>query len=78
MSAFKVEQRRLNVHDRGFHFVSYEGTPANPAKQIAATAPSWFLMCEGKRRRVMPHQAGQDPTELDRLLTEWLETNVFC
>ncbi len=77
MGSYKVEQRRLSVRGRGFHFVSYEGTPANPAKRIAATAPTWFMMSAGKRWAVMPHQVGQDPLELDRLFTEWLETHVF-
>jgi hypothetical protein len=78
MSSYRVEQRRVSVRGRGFHFVSYEGTPANPAKQIAATAPMWFLMSAGKRWLVMPHQIGQDPLELDRLFTEWLDRNVFA
>jgi len=78
MSSFKVEQRRVNVRGRGFHFVSYEGTPANTTKQIAATAPMWFMMSAGKRWAVMPHRVGQDPDELDRLFTEWVEAHVFA
>ncbi len=73
-----MEQRRLNLRGRGFHFASYEGALANPAKQLAATEPTWYLMCEGKRRPVMAQHAGQDPAEVDRLLTEWLEAHVFA
>jgi len=78
MGGYKVEQRRLTVRGRGFHFVSYEGVPANPNKQLAATVPMWFMMSAGKRWAVMPHLLGQDPVELDRLFTEWLETHVFA
>jgi len=78
MGSYKVEQRRLTVRGRLFHFVSYEGTPANPAKHISATAPTWFMMLSGKRWAVMPHEVGQDPIELDRRFTEWLEINVFA
>lgn len=78
MSGYKVEQRRLTLRGREFHFVSYEGQLANPARQQPATVPTWFLMNAGKRWAVMPHQPGQEPDELDRLLTQWLEVYVFC
>lgn len=78
MGGFKVEQRRLVVRGRTFHFVSYEGSPGNAARQIAATAPTWFMMGEGKRWPVMPHHVGQDPLEVDGQLTSWLEQHVFA
>jgi len=77
MGGYKVEQRRVTVRGRGFHFVSYEGTPANAHKQLAATVPMWFMMSAGKRWAVMPQQVGQDPLELDRLFTAWVEAHVF-
>jgi hypothetical protein len=78
MSSYKVEQHRLTHRGRGFHFVSYEGAPANLAKQLAAVEPTWFMMCAGKRWAVMPHRVGQDPAELDRLFVEWLDGHVFA
>lgn len=78
MSSYKPEQRRLTHRGRQFHFVSYEGQAANTARQVPATEPTWFMMSSGKRWAVMPHQPGQEGDELDRLLTQWLETHVFC
>ena len=60
-----------------FNFVSYEGKSSNAAKQLPATEPAWFLVNSGYRWEVMPQQMGQEDDELDRLLTEWLETHVF-
>jgi hypothetical protein len=77
MSSFKLEQRRLTLRGREFHFVSYEGQLANPARHQTATAPTWFLMNAGKRWPVIPHQPGQEIGELDRLLAQWLEQHVF-
>jgi hypothetical protein len=77
MTSYKIEQRHLAYRGREFHFVSYDGTLANPAKQEPATVATWFLMSAGKRWAVMPHQRGQDEAEVDRLLTQWLEKHVF-
>jgi len=77
MSSYKVEQHRLSHRGRSFHFVSYEGAPANPAKALPATEPTWFMMSAGKRWVVMPHHVGQEPAELDRLFAAWLDSNVF-
>ena len=41
MSTYKVDQRHLNHNGRVFHFVSYEGQPANLKKEEAAVEPSW-------------------------------------
>ncbi len=78
MSGYRVEQHRLNHRGRTFHFVSYEGSPANPTKQLPATLPTWYLMSAGKRWEVMPQQSGQDVAERDRLFAEWLDANVFA
>lgn len=76
MSTFKVEQRRLLFQGREFHFVSYEGRPANQRKGDPAEPPMWYLMSEGKRRAVMPHTAGDDPALVDRALLGWLEEHI--
>lgn len=78
MSRLSVEQRRITYRGREFHFVSYEGTPADTKRQRPAVAPAWFLMSAGKRWEVMPHTPAQDPDETDRLLTEWIEGHVFA
>lgn len=77
MSSFKLEQRRLTLRGREFHFVSYEGQLANAARHQPATIPTWFLMNAGKRWPVIAHQPGQETDELDRLLAQWLEQHVF-
>ncbi|HXY30477.1 MAG TPA: hypothetical protein VEI06_07185 [Gemmatimonadaceae bacterium] len=78
MSKDKIEQRRLTHRGRVFHFVSYEEQPANPARLQLAVPPSWFLMNAGKRWLAIPHRAGQDPAELDALLSGWLDEHVFA
>jgi hypothetical protein len=35
------------------------------------------MMGSGKRWPAIPHQPGQDAEEVDKLLTVWLEENVF-
>lgn len=77
MSKYTVQQRRLRHRGREFHFVSYEGRPANPRRDEPATDATWFLMSAGKRWEVMPEQPGQDGEELDRRFREWLDTHVF-
>jgi hypothetical protein len=77
MSKDRIEQVRLTHRGRQFHFVSYEGQPGNPARQVPATIPAWYLMSSGKRWEAVPHRAGQDQIELEGLLTEWLEAHIF-
>lgn len=78
MSRPAVEQVRLVHRGRQFHFVSYEGRPGNPKKNQPATGPAWFLMSAGTRWEVMPHQPYQEPEELNRQFTAWLEQHVFA
>ena len=78
MSKVKTEQRRVTLKGRDFHFVSYEAEPGNPARQRPAVIAAWFLMSAGKRWQAVPHEPDQDPRELDLLLTQWLEHNIFC
>lgn len=72
-----VEQRRLRYRGREFHFVSYDGLPANPKRGEPATDPAWWLMSGGTRWEVMPFHPGQAQEELDRGFQAWLDANVF-
>jgi hypothetical protein len=78
VSKERIEQRRLTHRGRQFHFVSYEGLPANPARLQPATGPAWYLMSAGKRWAVMPHEPALESADVDRLLIEWLDTHVFA
>lgn len=73
-----VEQRRFTYRGRGFHFVSYDGLPANAKRAQPATAPAWWLMSGGMRWEVMPFQPGQTPQQLDLRFMAWLDANVFA
>ena len=77
MSSHKIEQRHLNYRGREFHFVSYEGQPANERRSVEAIPPMWCLMSGGKRLPVMPHIAGQESLEVDRELLLWVEEHAF-
>lgn len=72
MSTFKPEQRRVEVDGRELHFVAYEGRPAHAGRGEEAEPPMWYLMCEGHRRQVMPHVAGQPAEEVTAALLSWL------
>lgn len=76
--SFVVEHRHITHRGRRFHFVTYDGQAAVAARNIPATDPAWFLVSAGYRWEAVPHRQGQDPVELDRLLTEWLETSAFA
>ena len=78
MSSYKVEQRRLNFRGRDFHFVSYEGRPANERRGEEASPPMWYLMGPAKRWPVMPQVAGQADEEIDRALLGWLTRQEFA
>lgn len=77
MSRPIAEQRRLRHRGREFHFVSYEGRPANAKQALPATGPAWWLMSVGTRWEVMPFDPGQDEAELDRGFRAWLDANAF-
>ena len=76
MGSYKVQQRQLVYRKRAYHFVSYEGKKANPARGVLASPPTWFLMNAGTRWEVMPEVLGQEPGELDRRLLEWLALTI--
>lgn len=77
MSAYKTQQHRLVHRGRSFHFVSYEGQPADLKKQQPETPPTWYLMLAGKRWMVSPEVGEAAPAELDRQFGEWLDAHVF-
>lgn len=77
-SRHRVEQRVITHRGRTFRFISYEGRPANAAREEPATDPAWFLVNAGHRWEVMPHHVDQEVQELDEQLTEWLENHVFA
>jgi hypothetical protein len=77
MSGYKTQQHRLIRRGRTFHFVSYDGQPADLKHSQPETVPSWFLMLAGKRWVVSPQAAVAEPAELDRQFGEWLDAHVF-
>lgn len=77
MSKQAVEQVRLFYRGRQFHFVSCEGQPGNPKRDLPPTGPAWFLMSEGTRWEVMPFEPGQEREGLDQRFTAWLDEHVF-
>jgi hypothetical protein len=76
LSTFKPEQHRLVVGGRSLHFVAYEGHPAHAGRGEDEEPAMWYMMCEGHRKRVMPHEAGQPVEELTAALIAWAEENT--
>jgi hypothetical protein len=72
VSSYKVEQCRIHYRGRDFHFVSYDGHPANERRGEVAAPPMWYLMGPGRRWPVMPHVLGQPVAEIERALVDWL------
>ncbi len=77
MSTYKTDQRRILHRGKEFHFVSYDGQPANPRLGQTATEPSWYLMRAGKRWPVMLQVADQPDLVLEATFHRWLDANVF-
>lgn len=73
MSAFKPQQRHLVIRGRTFHFVAYEGVPANPRRESAAVEPMWYVMIEGRRLAVAEWDASQTEAQVDAALSAWAE-----
>ena len=72
MTAYKNAQQHLIFGGRHFHFVSYDGQPANVKRGVAETGPMWYLMGPNKRWPVMPHVAGQSDEETLDALKSWI------
>jgi hypothetical protein len=77
MSGYKTQQHRLIRRGRSFHFVSYDGQPADLKRSQPEMPPSWFLMLAGKRWVVSPQVRDLEPAELDHQFGEWLDAHVF-
>ena len=77
MAAYRNVQRHIVHRGREFHFVSYEGTPADARRELEAQPPTWYLLNAGKRWPVMPHHLDASDDEVERRLIEWLDSNVF-
>ena len=77
MSAFKPQQRHLTIKGRTFHFVSYEGSPANLRKAQLPYPPMWYLMVEGRRFPVFPCDANLSLPQIDELLGAWAVDNAM-
>ncbi|HEU4828940.1 MAG TPA: hypothetical protein VFT04_07075 [Gemmatimonadales bacterium] len=77
MSRHPVHQLHLHHRGRAFHFVAYDGEPANVARGKEAVPPTWFLMASGKRWAVM-EVAEAPEAERDTQFTQWLDQNVFA
>ena len=74
MSSHKVKQCRLSYRGRDFHFVSYEGHPANERRGESAMPAMWYLMGPAKRWPVMEHNPDQPDDEVEKSLLKWLGT----
>jgi hypothetical protein len=77
VSAFKSQQRLLNIRGRAFHFVSYEGQPANVKRGEEASPAMWYLMVEGRRCAALVWEQSQSLDDVDRDLTRWAAENAF-
>ena len=74
VSSHKVRQCRLSYRGRDFHFVSYEGHPANERRGETAMPAMWYLMGPAKRWPVMEHVPEQPDDEVEKGLLKWLGT----
>jgi len=72
VSSYKVEQCRIRYRGRDFHFVSYDGHPANTRRGELAAPPMWYLMGPGRRWPVMPQIIGQPEPDVEQGLVAWL------
>ena len=77
MIRYHIEQRHLEHRGRSFHFVSYEGQPGHVGRGQPATEAAWYLMTEGKRREVMPHDPAQPAEMVELALMAWLDAHAF-
>jgi len=77
MSNYKTQQQHVVRQGRSFHFVSYEGQPADLKRQQPEVPACWYLMLAGKRWMVMPEVAESTPADLERQFSDWLEVHVF-
>lgn len=78
MPAFKPQQCRITIRNRAFHFVSYEGQPANVAKNEEAKPSMWYMMMAGRRFPSLVCIPGQSEPEIEQSLTTWALANAIA
>lgn len=78
MSSFKPQQCHLTIRNRTLHFVSYEGKPANLAKNEAAEPAMWYLMASGHRFPTVAWDPAQTDPEVEQSLTAWAMANAIA
>lgn len=76
MSIYQTLQHRLVHRGQSFHFVSYEGRPADEKRHEPETPPGWYLMLAGKRWMVSPQVVETALGDLDRQFGSWLDAHV--
>jgi len=77
MSDYRTQQHRLFHRGHSFHFVSYEGRPADPKHLQLEVQAAWYVMLSGKRWMVGPEVGHAESAELDHQFGEWLDAHVF-
>jgi len=78
MSSFKSQQCRLTIRERSFHFVSYEGRPANVAKNEIAMPSMWYMMAAGRRFPTIVCSPEHTVADVERILTSWALANAIA
>ena len=76
MSTFKSQQRHLAIRGRDFHFVSYEGSPANVRRGEEAMPSMWYLMVGGRRCPAFVCAPEHTAEEVDGMLARWVDEHV--
>ncbi len=78
MSSFKSQQCRVTIHDRTFHFVSYEAVPANVSRNEPAQPSRWYLMAAGRRFASLECDPQQSLPDAELSLTDWAIANAIA
>jgi hypothetical protein len=76
VGGFKPQQHHLSIRGRDFHFVSYEGRPADLRRNLLAEPSMWYLMCAGRRWPALLCDRAQTLESVDAALRAWAEGNA--
>ena len=76
MSTYQTQQQHVVHRGRSFHFVSYEGHPADPKLELSDTPPAWFLIYAGRRWMAFPQVGDAAPAVLARQFEAWLDARA--
>jgi hypothetical protein len=77
VAGFKPQQHHLSIRGRDFHFVSYEGRPADLRRNLLAQPAMWYLMCEGRRWPAVLCEHAQSLEAIDTALRVWTKANAI-